>query len=110
MSRRLLERREDGTELYYHYDHLNDVTIIEETQDVEPYLDSNKQSMINLDVTQHRKGDLWHMASIPNVIINKWLIEDGIDVFSKDPDQQKKVKQKLNSPEWRYLRVAPGRL
>jgi len=47
-------------------------------------------------------------ASIPNLLIHKWLVEEGWNAM--DPACAKKLKQKLNSTEYLYLRTAPGRL
>lgn len=50
-----------------------------------------------------------HVAEIPNLVAEQWL-KEGINIFSPDPDMQKKFRQKLNSPEYRYLRTFPGRV
>ena len=50
-----------------------------------------------------------HIASIPNVILVRWLNEDyargdmGLRVFSKEFDTL--VAKKLNDPDWKLLRV-----
>lgn len=109
--KRLVETNPDtGVSIYHHYDSETDETVIEEYQDCQPILERNKEANKNADLNKLNKEDMWHMATIPNIIINKWLIEDGIEVFSKDPGMMKKVRQKLNSPEWAYLRTRPGRI
>jgi len=84
----------------------DDRLVLKRTQDVEPILEANKQSY---DVDNRRfTGERFHkMASIPMVIVEQWLTE-GIDVF-KDEDLPK-VRAKLNSSEYRYLRTRPGRM
>ena len=54
------------------------------------------------------KESWWHAATIPAIVIEKWLIEEGIDVFN--PDHINKVKAKLNSSEYAYLRTSTGRI
>ena len=45
-------------------------------------------------------------ASIPIMVQYKWMTEEGLDIYSADPDQQRRLAQKLDDPEWRYLRTA----
>jgi len=52
------------------------------------------------------KGDLWPEAHIPDIIILKWLNEEGWSVF--DPNAKAKLRRKLNDPDWRFLRLRPG--
>jgi hypothetical protein len=75
------------------------------TQDVEPILERN----------QHLRGEPqasdWarHVATIPNVILLKWLNEAhargnvGLRIFTKEFDDL--VARKLADPEWKYLRT-----
>ena len=97
-----------GIKTYHHYDHDTKITRIESVQDVEPILEMNKE----LAKTEHQakgiKNSWWHAASVPNLIIEKWLKEDGIDFFNQD--HWPAIKRKLNSPEWRYLRTGRGKL
>lgn len=86
----------------YHAD--TDTLVLASEQDCTALLDRNKALANDSDRT--RKGikeDWWHYATIPNVIIEKWLIEDGISVFKKE--HAKRVFQKLNSPEYKYLKT-----
>lgn len=78
---------------------------ITRTQDVEPILDHNKAKQ-----NEHfdKRKDWWPAASIPNIIIEKWKREDGIDVFNKNHVQA--VKRKLNSNEYRWLRTQNFRI
>ena len=65
-----------------HYDESEDRMTIETVQDVNPYLESNKQQAQfgSFD----KKAPMRKMASIPLVIIEKWLREEGLDVFNDD--------------------------
>ena len=49
------------------------------------------------------KAGWWEYANIPNILIEKWKNELGVDVFNKD--HQKKVYSLLNQPEYRYLKT-----
>ena len=78
---------------------------IEHVQDVEPILEHNKMLR-----TQEQRSD-WgrHVASIPNVILVRWLDEEhargrtDLRLFTKEFDAI--VQKKLADPEWAYLRT-----
>jgi hypothetical protein len=78
--------------------------------DVEPILEHNK-TLRGID----QKSD-WgrHIASIPNIIMVKWLNEEwarGNEVRYLSPEWDAIVAKKLKDPEWAYLRVdAPSRV
>jgi hypothetical protein len=75
------------------------------TQDVEPILERNRRLR-----TEPQASD-WgrHVASIPNVILLKWLNEahaggnTGLRMFTKEFDAL--VARKLDDPDWKYLRT-----
>ena len=79
--------------------------IVVTEQDVEPILERNKPLR-----SQPQEGD-WgrHIATIPNVILVKWLNEEHargnvqLRMFSKEFDAL--VAQKLSDPDWAYLRT-----
>ena len=93
---------EDGK---LHFEHIGDL---------EPTFERNK-AVFNghggwaSDRTGQSPGGLRHVASIPPLFMVK-LRDMGIDVFSNDPDQQKRLWAILNSNEYRFLRTTPGRL
>jgi len=81
-----------------------DTTVIHREQDVSLILDANKALQNDDDVTKKGiKKSWWHYAQIPNIVIEKWLNEHGVDVYNKD--HQKKVFKLLNDPEYRYLKT-----
>lgn len=86
-----------------------DHKVILASQDTEAMLDRNKAMATHNDgYTQDRT--MRRAASIPMIVALKWLNEEGwwfMDA-AKDPDVAKKLKAKLNSSDWRYLRTAPG--
>jgi len=79
--------------------------VAETTQDVEPILERNKA------LRREPQSSDWgrHIATIPNVILVKWLNEEhargnvALRLFSKEFDAV--IACKLRDPEWRYLRV-----
>lgn len=79
----------------------------ERVQDVEAILDRNKQ-LANDGDGYSKSRELRRVASIPLVVIEKWLNEEGINFF--DPNCEAVIRRKLNSQEYQYLRTAPGRL
>lgn len=82
----------------------DDVTIIGREQDVSALLDLNKKLANNDEYSKKGIKDCWfHFASIPNIIIEKWKNEFGVDVFNKD--HEKAVKKLLNQPEYRFLKT-----
>lgn len=91
------------TEMDHHW--ADDTLVVKRTQDVEPILEQNKRLY---DVDDRRFGEsFYRMASIPMIVVEQWLTE-GIDVFNKE--HWPKVRAKLNSNEYRYLRTKPGKL
>lgn len=95
------------TKVWHEYDSLTDVTYIHTEQDVEDIIERNKY-LYKEDKGQGVKDDWWYVGNIPNTVIHKWLIEDGIDVYNKDHWQA--VRRKLNDPEYRYLRCSQGKV
>jgi hypothetical protein len=57
--------------------------------------------------TDPQKSD-WgrHIASIPNIILVRWMDEDGVNVLGMSSEEWGKyIKRKLDDPDWRHLRV-----
>ena len=99
-----------GVTTTFHYDEDGDKSIIETTQDVEPILEANKAMQADGDgYTPSR--DLKHIASIPLVIVQKWMEEDGVNFLALGkPEKRAYLRRKLNDPEYLYLRTSPGKL
>ena len=49
------------------------------------------------------------VASIPNVVVMEWM-QEGINVMNPSKECIGRIKKKLNSPEYAYLRTGGGRL
>ena len=75
---------------------------IEHVQDVEPILKRNAA----LRAEPQRSDWGRHIATIPNVILVRWMNEDGVNVLGMSSDEWGAfVRKKLNDPDWRHLRV-----
>jgi hypothetical protein len=75
------------------------------TQDVGPILDRNAELR-----AQPQRSDFGrHVASIPNVILVRWLNEEyargNTDLRMFTPDFNELVARKLADPDWKHLRV-----
>ena len=105
MKRRIDYNPVSGITTSMDYNSVTDVTtVIHEFDDVGAALDQNKALANDNEYTkQGIKNGFWHYAFIPNALIHKWMVEDGINVYRKE--DEKKVFQKLNSPEYRYLKT-----
>lgn len=69
-------------------------------QDASSLLDRNKESQAE---DFDRRSDMWHAASIPNVVLMEWITKHGVRYWDKNHAQG--VKRLLNSDEYRHLRV-----
>ncbi len=93
-----------GTTTWFEYHPETDMTIVAREQDVEGILDLNKYLRNDVDYSKAGiKNEWWHYATIPNILIEKWKNEEGINVFDKN--DSKRVFKKLNQPEYRFLKV-----
>ena len=91
----------------FDYDAAEDQHVIGYTQDVEPYLEHNQRLYNSGHDGTNADGSLREIAEIPPIIIHQWMLE-GISIFRKE--DWPKIRQRLNDPEWRKLRTAPGRV
>lgn len=83
--------------------HQDGTFTIERIQDVEPILENNKA----LQSTPQRSDWGRHVASIPNVIIELWSNQDGVNLLAL-PQREfaAYVHKKLADPDWMWLRTA----
>lgn len=81
-------------------------TIIQQ-QNCDSVLERNK-ALYNHNDGYTPSRDMRRVASIPLELVYQWLAEEGWNAF--DPHCSDKLKQKLNDPQYLYLRTAPGRL
>ncbi|HEY1544975.1 MAG TPA: hypothetical protein VGG01_21465 [Xanthobacteraceae bacterium] len=85
-----------------HLDSDGDRFTVEHIQDVEPILTRNKA----LQAEPQRSDWGRHIATIPNVVLVKWMTEEGADVLRMSGEEFGAfIRQKLDDPDWRHLRV-----
>lgn len=95
----------DGIALVPHYDNAERKLVLERVQDIEDIIENNKKLR-----TEDQDSD-WgrHVASIPNIIMERWLNEAyasgnvGLRMFTKEFDEL--VALKLKDPDWSFLRT-----
>lgn len=105
MRRVLSHDPESGLSQIAHIDDDGCVTV-ETAQDAEPGLARNREEARD---PERQKGDArWRVASIPAVIVVKWLNEHGVNVF--DPEHGDAVERLLNDRDWRWLRTMECRI
>lgn len=95
---------------HYYWDDMEKKMHVKREFDASRVLELNKRQQANAIDQRYGNQMAHHEARIPNEIVYKWRKEYGVNVFSKDPWHQKKVKQLLNDPEWRYLRSSNHKL
>ena len=78
---------------------------VERIQDVEPILEHNKQ----LRSLEQRSDWGRHVASIPCVILERWLNEayhaGNVNIRFGTKEFDELVEKKLRDPEWKFLRT-----
>ena len=95
----------DGIALIPHFDNSERKIVLERVQDVEDIIENNKRLR-----TEDQHSD-WgrHVASIPNIIMERWLNEayasgnTSLRMFTKEFDEL--VAKKLKDPDWAFLRT-----
>lgn len=80
---------------------------ISRTQDVEPILELNKA----LQNTPQRTEHFRHIGTIPNIILEKWLNDEGANVLKMSTREFGQfIKRKLRDPDNRWLKTTDGRI
>ena len=112
---------ETGVVEWHHHDPMSGEWAIETVQDCTPIIELNKAEQrhygggamgMNEGFRIGAKEGWMRVGRIPNVIIDKWRREYGVDVFKWGRCEwtTRKIKQMLNSREWMYLRSNEGRI
>ena len=93
------------------YNHTDDTVVHHAVQDIEPLLELNKKEY-NKDYihggVETKETGMRKVASIPLIIVEKWKRDHGIDMMNKD--HWPKIKQLLNSNEYKFLRTHESNL
>ena len=93
----------------FHYDEMEDTSHVRSVQDVEPILENNK-ALQTFNDGYSPSRDLKRIASIPLVIAQRWMKEDGINWMTLPKHEKAKyLRRKLNDPEYSFLRTSGGR-
>ena len=92
---------------FIHHDQQEDKLTIAHSQDVTAALEANK--IARSEAAGRRMGEMERVASIPAVVAMDWM-KEGINVMAPNREDLKRMKKKLNSPEYAYLRTGGGRL
>ena len=96
-----------GVKEFFVYDESERKWHIEYIGDTDSIVERNKILQNHTDgYTPSR--DFRRVAHIPDIIILKWMKEDGLKWWDKN--DWPAIKRKLNDPEWRFLRTSPGRI
>ncbi len=106
MTERPLYTTASGARLSWRPDANGGGAVISAT-DVAPVIERNK-AMANHNDGWAPSRDLRRVASIPFALVHKWLVEEGWNAL--DPKHADRLRAKLNDPDWRHLRTAPGRV
>ena len=95
-----------GVTRKFTYDHVTDGIRIETWQDCTDILDDNQRQVIEADHSQQIKNDWIKYASVPYVVIEKWKRELGVNFYSPDPAEWKKVMMLINSSDWSKVKTS----
>lgn len=91
----------------------NGELVVHRVQNVEPYLEDNiAEYNSHSDYRPYAKKSRSHLrkiADIPNIVVEQWL-KEGVNIFSADPDMQRKVRRKLDDYTFKKLRTMPGKV
>lgn len=90
------------------HDEMEDRLYIAHEQDISSLVEQNRAQYQARD-KHARWNDFERVASIPAVVVIDWM-KEGINVLAPTPEDKKKIRRKLNSPEYAYLRTRGGRL
>ena len=96
----------DGIKANIQHDKNTDSVTISHSQDVSGILEQNR---IARQQDTRRGADMQRVASIPAVVVMEWM-KEGINVMAPNREDLKRMKKKLNSTDYAYLRTGGGRL
>ena len=74
------------------------------SSDCSALLEQNRAKQVAGDDGWSEDKTFRRVAEIPAIVMVKWLNEEGW--WALDPACADKLKQKMNDPDWRYLRTA----
>jgi hypothetical protein len=81
----------------------SDGLVVQRIDDVEPILEANKRLQ-----NEPQKSESFHqIASVPNIVIEQWLIESGLSYGSREFTAF--MMKKLRDRDWLFLRTTDKR-
>lgn len=92
------------------WDPSEEIMVVRSSQDVDAILDHNKERE-NYGISgdgYNADRSMRYVAEIPLILVEKWLREEGLNVYRDD--HWERLRAKLNDPEYRYLRTSGGRV
>jgi hypothetical protein len=93
-----------GLETWHDYDAATETTLLHYHQDAQPVLDACKRDVNHSD---HKLGEMAHVASVPASVQLKWFAELGVDMFN--PEHKGRVRQLLDG-DFKHLKRLPIQL
>ena len=103
---KLLDIDAAGACLYHDFDDETGEGTFRTVEDAAPLLDMNQKAKNN--ESGNWKGDMHHVASIPQTVWANWWKEFGGNPMA--PENQPKLMKKINDRDWLKLRVKSGRV
>lgn len=98
-----------GMTTWFTYDPDTKTSVLQYEQDCAPTLDVTKAMQKDADYSKRGiKRDWWHYGHFPDAIIVKMLTEEGINIYSGDPEHIARAFAYINRPEYRYLKTTEG--
>lgn len=90
-----------------HSDASEGTVTFQRVQDVEAILENNKRLQ---NEAQGRAETFHHVGTIPNIILERWMKEDGVNYLALSGEEfGKLVFKKLRDPDWAWLRTTDKR-
>lgn len=112
---KILLKYDPVTQRKVEFEQKDGLLIVKETVNpalIKKHLEMNKQEYNMISHKGYRNAlrqkNMWRAASIPNIIIEKWKKEENLDIFNND--DWPKIRAKLNSEEFKFLRTSPGKV
>ncbi len=91
-------------------------TITTQYEQDEDYIREMLEVNVALQNADRRSTSLWdnrnlvHVARIPEELILRWQIEEGINFYRCSEEDRARLFAKLNDGDYNRLRTAPGRI
>ncbi len=82
--------------------------VVNRVQDIEPIIDINKALQ---NESQKWAGDFHHIGTIPNVVLEKWINDEGVNILAMPNEEFGQfIKRKLRDPDNAWLRTTSRRI